>query len=198
MKYNFLKYGIFILVLQVIALRSYSQNLSTNYGDFAPCSGPVALYNFDFTATGSNTITQANISIQNSDNQCCTEPLNAGCLFFNVIVDPNAIGVVFQQTGAGGNVSIYYDNCATVFSANTNICLDPANAFVDPVTGQTYHRFMFCRSGQTTYNFTFNQLVAPSASPDIITAIGCNQTLSVSGLTNPVWTSILDKDTGSL
>jgi gliding motility-associated-like protein len=196
MKYSLLKYGVLLVMLHTLAYNSFSQGLSSNYGNFTPCSGPVALYTFDFTATVNNSITQANISIQNSDNQCCSEPSNAGCLFFNVIVDPNAIGVVFQQTGAGGNVSIYYDNCGTVFPANTNICLDPANAYVDPVTGQTYHRFMFCRSGQTTYDFTFNQLVVPTASPDIVTAIGCNQTLQVTGLTNPVWTSVSPGSTG--
>jgi hypothetical protein len=103
MKYNLLKYGVLIFVLQLLAVRSFSQGLSTNYGNFTPCSGPIGLYTFDFTSTLNNSITQANISVQNTFNQCCSEPKNAGCIFFNVIVDPNAIGVVFQQTGAGTN-----------------------------------------------------------------------------------------------
>ena len=92
---------------------------TTNYGNYINCSGPIEQLFFDFTQTTNNVITQAGINIQNTDNQCCSESNNAGCLFFNVIVDPTATGVNFSQTGAGGNVDIYYDNCNQVFPGNT-------------------------------------------------------------------------------
>jgi gliding motility-associated-like protein len=178
--------ALFVLVFSSV---SFSQTMTTEYGNFSPCSGPIALYIYDFTTTENNTLSQSGIGIQNSDNECCTEPTNAGCLFFHVYIDPNATGVQFQQSGAGGNVDIYYANCSSIFPANTNICLNPANALVD-ADGKTYHRFMFCRSGNTLYTFTFVQIPSPSVSPDIITAVGCTQTLTSTGLTNPVWTSI--------
>ena len=112
-----MKRGIMIRIISFFiffgTFYSHSQGLSTDYGNYIPCSGPIALYTFDFTATGSNTITQSGINIVNADNQCCSLPTNNGCLFFNVIVDPGATGVNFTQTGAGGSVVIYYDNCAT-------------------------------------------------------------------------------------
>jgi large repetitive protein len=181
---------LFILSIGLVSV-VHSQTPTANYGNFAPCSAPIELYNFDFTATQSNTITQAGIFIENSDPQCCGLPANNnGCIFFNVIVDPGATGVQFSLTGAGGNVEIYYDNCSTIFGANVPICLNPANAYVDPVTGSTYHRFMFCRGGQTTYDFTFTQII-PTFPPDLGVTEGCTIPLSVTGL-NPatvVWTS---------
>lgn len=181
----------FALYLGLNAFTSLSQIMSTDYGNFAPCSGPIEMYEFDFTATQSNTITQAGINIVNADNQCCTEPTNAGCLFFNVFIDPGATGVSFSQSGAGGNVEIYYENCDSIFGANEDICLDAAFAYIDPVTGQTYHRFMFCRSGATTYDFTFNQIV-PTFPDDVGVTEGCTIPLSVQDLdpATVVWTSI--------
>ncbi|MEJ6617600.1 MAG: PKD domain-containing protein [Crocinitomicaceae bacterium] len=177
---------------------SHSQGLSTDYGNYIPCSGPIAFYTFDFTATGSNTITQSGINIVNADNQCCSLPTNNGCLFFNVIVDPGATGVNFTQTGAGGSVVIYYDNCATQFGANVPICLNPANAYTDSVTGDQYHRFMFCRTGQTAYSFTFTQII-PSFPPDVGVTEGCTIPLSVQGLdpATITWTSIAPGATGA-
>ncbi|MFN5910910.1 MAG: beta strand repeat-containing protein, partial [Bacteroidota bacterium] len=182
----------FILVVALLAslplLAQYPT--TTNYGNYTGCSGPIEQLFFDFTQTSSTVITQSGINIQNTDNECCGEPANAGCLFFNVYVDPGATGVNFSQTGAGGNIDIYYDNCGQVFPANTPIFLDPALAFIDPVTGQAYHRFMFCRSGQTTYGFTFTQII-PTFPPDLGVTEGCTIPLSVTGL-NPatvVWTS---------
>jgi gliding motility-associated-like protein len=176
---------IFLNFLPVIG-----QTLSSDYGNFTPCSGPIALYTFDFTNTQNNTISQANIGIQNSNNQCCTEPDNSGCLFFNVYVDPGATGVQFQQSGAGGNIQIYYANCGSIFLPNVDICLDPSNALID-ANGNTYHRFMFCRSGNTTYTFTFVQ-IPPVSVNSISASLACNGNLIVSGLdeSSITWTSI--------
>ena len=178
------------ICFSLFSIFAFSQATTTSYGNFAPCSGPIALYVFDFTSTGSNQITQAGINIQNSDNQCCSEPSNAGCLFFDVYVDPGATGVSFSQTGAGGNVDIYYENCDSIYGANEDICLDPSFAYTD-ASGNVYHRFMFCRSGQTTYDFTFTQIV-PTFPDDIGVTEGCTIDLSVQDLdpASVVWTSI--------
>jgi hypothetical protein len=118
-----MKLFLFYLIL-LLPNFGWGQVMSTDYGNFTPCSGAIALYEFDFTATGSNQITQAGINSANSDNQCCGLPNNNGCLFFNVYIDSGAIGVSFSQIGAGGSVDIYYENCGSVSGANEDICLD--------------------------------------------------------------------------
>jgi len=175
----------------------FSQAMSTDYGNFSPCSGSIALYEFDFTDTVTNVLTQANVNIANSDNQCCGLPTNNGCLFFDVIIDPGATGVSFSQTGAGGSVQIYYENCSSIFGANEDICLDPLNEYIDPITGQAYHRFMFCRTGQTTYDFTFTQIL-PTFPNDIGVTEGCFIELNVQDLdpATVVWTSVAPGNVG--
>ena len=179
------------LVFVLIPFFSTSQIMSTDYGNYLPCSGPIELYVFDFTATGSNAITQAGINIQNSDNQCCGLPTNNGCLFFDVYIDPGATGVSFSQTGAGGSIIIYYENCDSTFGANEDICLESSLEYIDSLTGLPYHRFMFCRTGQTTYDFTFTQ-ITPIFPDDIGVTEGCTIDLVVQDLdpNSIVWTSI--------
>jgi gliding motility-associated-like protein len=176
----------FLIILIVFVVRwsfsSYAQTLTTNYQGFSGCSGPIQLFVFDFTNTTSNTLTQT-VSTSNADNQCCGLANNFGCSMFVIITDPNAVGVTFSTSGPCGNVNFYYENCGTTVTCGNTVCLNP---------GTNTHYFLMCRTGGPNYNFTFNQILAPEASPDIITAEDCSKTLTVTGLipASIQWTSI--------
>ncbi|MCX7744192.1 MAG: hypothetical protein N2167_06460, partial [Flavobacteriales bacterium] len=160
----------------------YAQTLTSNFQGFTGCSGPIYLYTFDFTSTTSNSLSQS-VSTANADNQCCGLANNFGCSMFVIITDPNAVGVTFSTSGPCGNVNFYYQNCGVTVTCGNQVCLNP---------GTNTHYFLMCRTGGPNYTFTFNQILAPQASPDIITTEGCNKTLTVTGL-NPAsiqWNSI--------
>jgi gliding motility-associated-like protein len=199
---KFVLYLLLFSFLLGLSSESYAQTPTTNYGGFAPCAGSINLYTFDFTNTNLSTITQTGIGVSNALNECCGLPASSnGCIFFDVIVDPGATGVQFNLGGAGGDATISYLSCAATYGVGVTICLDP---------NLTVHRFMFCRSGNTTYEVSFTQ-VSPAFPGNLAVTEGCTIPLSVSGL-NPAtvvwnviepgpsgtWNNLLSPTSGSL
>jgi gliding motility-associated-like protein len=199
---KFVLYLLLFSFLLGLSSESYAQTPTTNYGGFAPCAGSINLYTFDFTNTNLSTITQTGIGVSNALNECCGLPASSnGCIFFDVIVDPGATGVQFNLGGAVGDATISYLSCAATYGVGVTICLDP---------NLTVHRFMFCRSGNTTYEVSFTQ-VSPAFPGNLAVTEGCTIPLSVSGL-NPAtvvwnviepgpsgtWNNLLSPTSGSL
>jgi gliding motility-associated-like protein len=187
---------IFFLITINLTLGLVAQTVTNDHGNFTGCTGGIQLYTFDFTAISGDVI-NANIGVTNSLNICCgysNNPSNSGCIYLDIIVEPGTLGVSFGLGGATGGTSIYYNVCVPVnqtYAAGDQICFDPAAATIDPVTGNETHRFMFCRSGATTYNLTITQ-ISPSFPEDLSVSEGCTIPLSVTDL-NPssvVWNTI--------
>jgi gliding motility-associated-like protein len=178
---------------------SLAQTETTDHGSFTNCTGGIKLFTYDFTAISGDVI-NTNIGVTNSLNICCNysmNPSNSGCIYLDIVVEPGTLGVSFVLAGATGSTSIYYENCGETYAAGDQICFNSAYAVVDPVTENEIHRFMFCRSGATTYNLTITQ-ISPSFPDDLAVSEGCTIPLEVTDLdpSSIVWNTISPDNIG--
>jgi large repetitive protein len=188
----FIKLQLFVLFTS-LGSGLIAQTVTTDHGNFTGCTGGIQLYTYDFTAVAGNVI-NTNIGVNNTLNICCNYSNNAsnsGCIYLDIVVEPGTLGVSFALAGATGSTSIYYENCGEVYVAGDQICFNSAYATIDPITGNETHRFMFCRSGATTYDLTITQIL-PAFPEDLAVSEGCTIPLSVTNLdpASIVWNTI--------
>ncbi len=105
---------------------------------------------------------------------CCGTDNN--CVQFVLTLSPQATGINFlvpDGCGATPTGSLFYQvDCGPLTSVGDPICLDGAGPFV--VT--------FCKPGNNENCYSIQSIPAPSTAGDVITADGCSDTLSVTGL----------------
>jgi hypothetical protein len=180
--------NLYLLLALILGFTAFS-DLNAQYTD---CTGTLNVINLDISNLQDGESLDTVFNVANSMPVCCnhtTNPANSGCIFINLTLSGDALGVDFGFTGATGGPTLYYGNCTRL--PNDRICLDPARAVFDPVTGNQTHSFMFCRSGANPYDVNISQ-INPSGPGSVIVSDGCEANVSATGLieSTVTWTSI--------
>lgn len=124
------------------------------------------------------------VNVAERDNYCCGASGPTGCFVIQFTLDPNSVGVNINLAGAGGfgSVEMSLNGCPNEIQIGDPICVS------DPGP----HEIVFCKPGTNDYFVEIQAIPAPSGSGDVVTADGCQDTLSVTGLIGNTitWTSI--------
>ena len=116
---------------------------------------------------------------------CCVPPDN-NCVQFTVTLDPGAEGIIFSipsGCGASPSGSLFYQvNCGPLTSVGTPLCLNGTGPFI----------LTFCKPGNNANCYSITSIPAPASGGNIVTADGCQDTLTVTGVTpvTTTWTSL--------
>ena len=109
------------------------------------------------------------------DGDCCSAS-DDNCVQFQVTLDANAEGILFtvpDGCGASPSGSLFYQvDCGPLVSVGTPLCLSGTGPFT----------ITFCKPGNNANCYSIESIPAPSTNGDVLTADGCVDTLSVSGL----------------
>ena len=109
------------------------------------------------------------------------------CVSYNVRLDWDAVGVeIIFEHGATPDVKDWRVDCQPVSLIGNTVCL-PGGAF---------HLFTYCKQGNNPNDITFHSIKGASANSELATRVECNQNLSVTGVSNPVWKSIYPVSAG--
>ena len=171
---------LFILIFQGV----FAQSLEpVTLNDTLNCGGGTPTFEVDLTGNPGGTWTS---NPEQRGGACCNPGGDNNCVQFNVTLDPGAEGILFSVPdgcGASPSGSLFYQvDCGPLTSVGTPLCLSGTGPFV----------ITFCKPGNNENCYSIASIPAPSSSGDILTADGCQDTLSVFGL-NPAsvtWSSI--------
>ncbi|MBX2948675.1 MAG: gliding motility-associated C-terminal domain-containing protein [Crocinitomicaceae bacterium] len=176
-----MRYLYLFIVIFFIGKSLYSQVNCTNNTPF---------FTIDLTGNPSGTWVSPAV-VRNGS--CCGGGTNqVNCIELSITLDPAAEGIIFNvASGANPGGSLYYQiNCVNipVPSGSAPICLD----------GVGPHLISYCKVGNNTNTYSITSVPAPLTSGDIITADGCSDTLSVTGLQTSTitWNSISPGSSG--
>lgn len=117
---------------------------------------------------------------------CCNPGGDNNCVQFTVTLDPLAEGIIFNVPdgcGAAPSGSLFYQvDCGPLTSVGTPLCLNGTGPFI--VT--------FCKPGNNENCYSITSIPGAASGGDVVTADGCKDTLTVSGLVESTisWTSI--------
>jgi gliding motility-associated-like protein len=176
-----------LLFLFFIIGISFSQNSPNPINGVGPytnmlnCTG-TPTYSVDLTGNPAGTWTS---NPQIRAGSCCVPPDN-NCVQFTVILDPAAEGIIFSIPGGCGAApsgSLFYQvNCGPLTSVGSPLCLNGTGPFI----------ITFCKPGGNANCYSITSIPAPATGGDIVTADGCKDTLTVTGVTaaSTTWTSI--------
>nr|HPI30520.1 SprB repeat-containing protein [Bacteroidales bacterium] len=105
--------------------------------------------------------------------ECCGVLNPDRCLEFEIMLDPNAVGLVFSITsGAIPPGAIYYQiNCGPPTPMGTGICLNTPGP----------HYLTFCKPGNNENIYSITSISAPFVSPDQYASAGCPATVNATG-----------------
>ncbi len=148
------------------------------------CTGATPFFTVDLTGNPSGTWVSPAV-VRNGT--CCGGGTNqVNCIELSITLDPGAEGIIFNvASGANPGGALYFQiNCqdVPVPSGSAPICLN----------GVGPHLISYCKVGNNTNTYSITSVPAPASSGDVVTADGCQDTLSVFGLTPSTitWTSI--------
>lgn len=117
---------------------------------------------------------------------CCNPGGDNNCVQFTLTLDPTAEGIIFNVPdgcGAAPSGSLFYQvDCGPLTSVGTPLCLNGTGPFT--VT--------FCKPGNNENCYSITSIPGAASGGDVITADGCKDTLTVTGLVQSTisWTSI--------
>lgn len=117
---------------------------------------------------------------------CCNPGGDNNCVQFTVTLDPLAEGIIFSVPdgcGASPSGALFYQvDCGPLTSVGSPLCLNGTGPFV----------ITFCKPGNNENCYSITSVPAPATGGDVVTADGCRDTLTVSGVTaaSTSWTSI--------
>lgn len=123
---------------------------------------------------------------------CCNPGGDNNCVQFTVTLDPLAEGIIFSVPdgcGASPSGSLFYQvDCGPLTSVGSPLCLNGTGPFV----------ITFCKPGNNQNCYSITSIPAPASGGDVVTADGCRDTLTVTGVTaaSTSWTSISPGATG--
>jgi gliding motility-associated-like protein len=167
-------------ILLLFAVVLISQNAYTQVN----CTEDTPFFTVDLTGNPGGTWTSPAVV---RDGSCCGGGADqVNCIELSITLDPGAEGIIFNvASGANPGGALYFQvNCigVPVASGSAPICLD----------GVGPHLISYCKVGNNTNTYSITSVPAPASSGDVVTADGCQDTLSVSGLTQSsiTWTSI--------
>ena len=183
---------LFVLLLLLITQNGFSQgqnpiNGTGPYSNMLNCTG-APTFSVNLTGQPAGTWTS---NPQSRAGSCCTPPDN-NCTQFSVTLDPAAVGILFSipsGCGAAPSGSLFYQvNCGPLTTVGTPICLSGPGPYI----------ITFCKPGGNANCYSITSIAQPSTSPDVITADGCTDTLTVTGVSvaSTTWTSIAPGTTG--
>jgi gliding motility-associated-like protein len=123
---------------------------------------------------------------QKRDGDCCNPSGDNNCVQFTVLLDPASEGIIFSVPdgcGASPSGALFYQvDCGPLTSVGTPLCLNGTGPFI----------ITFCKPGNNENCYSIASIPSPFTGGDVITADGCNDTLTSQGLqeTSISWTSI--------
>jgi len=156
--------------------------------DCAKCQDNVPFYVVDLSDNPTASDTVYNVNRKNA-GYCCTEG-NDECASFNILLSPDAIGLeITVAQGAAPNPQDWDVDCEDVEISNDYICVP---------NDETFHLFTYCKPGGNENDFIFTSVTGATTpnNGEITTRVSCNQQLSVSGVTAPVWNSVYPGNSG--
>ena len=138
------------------------------------CTGETPFFSVDLTGNPSGTwISPAVVR----DGSCCGGGANqVNCIEMSITLDPSAVGINFSVfSGANPGGSLYFQiNCqdVPVPTSGAPICL----------SGPGPHYISYCKVGNNQNEYAITSVPGPYTSGDILTAEGCAEMLSVTGV----------------
>ena len=157
-----MKKVLFVVFAMLIALESYSQS--------GNCDATVPFFSLDFS--GNPDTLWVSPDIQKVD-QCCGAKKNENCVEFEVTLDPDAEGIIFQiAEGAkpkGG--TDWQLNCGSTHDITDTIC----------ISGIGPHFITFCKPGSDMNKYSISSISAPAVTPAQIVSDGCTGTMTAYG-----------------
>jgi gliding motility-associated-like protein len=170
-------------LLQLLLLVS-TLTLSVSSFSQINCTGATPFFTVDLTGNPAGTWVSPAV-VRNGS--CCGGGANqVNCIELSITLDPGAEGIIFNvASGANPGGALYFQvNCVGIPapSGSAPICLN----------GVGPHLITYCKVGNNTNTYSITSVPAPASSGDVVTADGCQDTLSVFGLTpsTVTWTSI--------
>jgi gliding motility-associated-like protein len=157
------------------------------YTNMLNCTG-TPTYSVNLTGSPAGTW-QSNPQVR--AGSCCVPPDN-NCVQFIVTLDPDAEGIIFNVPdgcGAAPSGSLFYQvDCGPLTSVGSPLCLNGTGPFI----------ITFCKPGNNANCYAITSIPAPASGGDVVTADGCQDTLTVTGVTqaSTTWTSISPGTTG--
>jgi hypothetical protein len=138
--------------------------------------------------TGSTTVVQT--ELLGRGGLCCTEISPSRCYGFDVILDPDAVGLKIevaindndkwtpQGQAEAGDWSI---ECGVIdFQKDGVLCLND----------QKFFTLLHCKPGGNKLKYRFSNVMGAVVTGPAATRIECDRNLSVTGIINPVWNSV--------
>jgi gliding motility-associated-like protein len=146
----------------------------------SPCMATVPSFTINLTGQPAGVWQSPNISRQ---DQCCSKVSPDQCIYFYLILDPNAAGIQIDMFGADPPGSLFYDiNCTGNYPGGTIKCIN----------GVGPHQITFCKPGSNKNIYKITSISKPMFPKDDTVRIGCKtQLISLGVLNNSVtWQSI--------
>lgn len=158
----------------IIFLLLYTSSVEAQYSttiDTLNCTGGTTTFVIDLSSNAdSSWISPPQVRA----GSCCGTDNN--CVQFSITLAPSATGINFSIPGGCGAApsgSLFYQvDCGPLTSVGTPICLN----------GQGPHILTFCKPGNNDNCYSIQSIPSPATGGDVITADGCTDTLSVTGL----------------
>lgn len=193
---KFLQFFLLVIQTTVLAHILSAQSLEPVNGTGPGGSGPFTnMLNCNGTPTflvdltGNPAATWTSNPEQRAGDCCGTDN---NCVQFSITLDPAAEGILFSIPGGCGasptGALFYQVNCGPLTSVGTPLCLNGTGPFI----------LTFCKPGNNANCYSITSIPAPASGGDVVTADGCRDTLTVSGVTqaSTTWTSISPGITG--
>jgi len=115
---------------------------------------------------------------------CCGAVSPDRCIEFNVLLHPNAVGIIFTIfSGAIPPGALYYQlNCGTPTPIGTVLCLN----------GPGPHLITFCKPGNNNNQYQILSVSGPEIGPNVTVNDGCSALLTTSGFdtSSITWNSV--------
>lgn len=146
--------------VQIIAVQSVA--------GCGPCESGVPFVFMDLSASPTATMTTDNIQ---RNELCCGAAKNMGCVSFNIMLHPDAIGLRITVDGATPQPHEWKIDCDDITFSGSIICLPPGR----------FRTFTFCKPGANKNVFSITSIPGTVVSDDFTTRAECNNTISVIG-----------------
>ncbi|MES2285164.1 MAG: PKD domain-containing protein [Bacteroidota bacterium] len=143
------------------------------------CDPTTPFYNVDLSANPNSTWTSPPVA---RVDHCCGVTGTARCIEFSVTLAPSAVAINFDVASGANPPGWFYEvNCGPQIPMGTPICL----------TGPGPYTITFCKPGANLNTYKITSIGGPTGSPDKTIGNGCNTTMSITGVVNPItWNSI--------
>ena len=145
-----------------------------------PCMNNVPAYTVNLTGFPAGVWSSPNVS---RNGQCCGVQANNSCIYFYLILDPNAAGIQIDMIGADPAGSLFYSiNCIGSYPGGTIKCIN----------GVGPHQITFCKPGGNSNIYKITSIPKPLFPKDDTLRIGCKHKFTSLGVVNNsvTWNSI--------